>query len=156
MNLELILAAGIISFLLMYFANAIRQEEGHFILRYISYSIGIVLLIIVAKGAIDGEQNCELVLNLTQETWVYGSNFTGYHWDYRGDSLSQVTETGAYPFHRNTTHTYATICYEKTQSTSAKTLYRIANWVFILYIAYVMIYLIYWVFIKVQTWWRRR
>jgi len=131
MNIELILAAGLISFLLMYFANAIKQEDGHFLLRYLSYSIGIILLIIVAKGAIDSTTSCELVLNNTIEN----------------TSVSNITTT---------LHEYATVCYENTQSTSSNVLYKIASWVFILYIAYVMIYLIYWLFMRVQSWWRKR
>jgi Na+/melibiose symporter-like transporter len=126
MSIELILAAGIISFLLMYFAKAIEKEEGHFLLRYLAYSLAIVLFILIAKGAIDAKNVCEPVINQTE---LVGNT---------------------------TSYTYGTYCYNKTSSTSASLLYKIANWVFILYLAYVMLFLIYWLFMKVQSFWRKR
>jgi len=42
------------------------------------------------------------------EAYMYGNNFTGYHWDYDTGTAPDGPQTDAYLFHRNITDTYGT------------------------------------------------
>ena len=54
------------------------------------------------------EETCEVKLIDQQELFVYGDNYTGYHWDYVSP-LPSVKEVNL--FHKNTTYNYQEICF---------------------------------------------
>lgn len=118
--IELILAGGLIAFLLIYFGSQVDKKE-HFAMQLLAYSFAMILIIIVAKGAIDAAETCELVVNQTVE------NIT----------VPNVTTTH--------THTYSRVCHDATDSTSSVALYRFVIGFFVLYIAYLVIYTFYWI-----------
>jgi len=144
MSMTLIVAGGLIAFLLVYFGASIDKKE-HFALQLLAYSFAMILIILVAKGAVDATEKCELVPNVTQEVYVYGNNFDGYHWDGYNTTAPAQIDRDAFLFHKNETVTYSTVCYEVTPSTSAVTLYRFVLGFFILYLAYLIIYTFYWI-----------
>jgi len=72
-----IVAAGIAAFILIYFASNVNEKE-HFILRLLLFSFGIVLLIFLGKGAIDGQEICEIETHNHHFTYFQGSEtFSG-------------------------------------------------------------------------------
>lgn len=119
MSMALIIAGGLIAFLLVYFGTAVDKKE-HFAMQLLAYSCAMILIIIVAKGAIDSSQTCELVLNNTVEN----------------SSIVNITTH---------THAYSEVCYDNTDSSSAVTLYRFVLGFFVLYLAYLVIYTFYWI-----------
>ena len=149
---ELIVAGGLIAFLMIYFGSQVDKKE-HFAMQLLAYSFAMILLIIVAKGAVDATEKCELVENVTQEVFVYGNNYSGYHMDYEGGN-SSLNDLNL--FHKNTTYTYSTVCYEVTPSTSSVALYRFVLGFFVLYIAYLIIYTFYWIIKRFALFVRKR
>jgi len=61
---------------------------------------------IIGLGAVMLASGVEVKTGL-QEVYVYGNNFTGYHWDYDGTQPAPKDLEGAYLFHKNETTVYA-------------------------------------------------
>jgi len=75
--IEAIAAAGIAAFIFIYFASQINEKD-HFILRLLLFSFGIILLIFLGKGAIDGQEVCEIVAHDHDFDYFQGTEtFTG-------------------------------------------------------------------------------
>lgn len=143
MSFQLVLGAGIISFLLFYFAKELDKKE-HFALRLIFFGLGLLMLIPLSKGIIDSGSVCENVLNSTLENYVYGDNYTSYHWDYTYSNPNPNADVNL--FHKNTTYNYDYICYDITDSSTGATVYKITSWIMRLYLAYVLYYFVFWLF----------
>jgi len=150
-----IVAAGFAAFILIYFASNVNEKE-HFILRLLLFSFGIVLLIFLGKGAIDGVEVCENVLNNTQEIYVYGNYFEGYHWDGYNGTAPSPADKNAYLFHKNITNYYSVVCYDRTNTTTGTVLYKTILYMFIVYVAYILFYFVYWMFNLTRKFWKRR
>lgn len=117
MSYELVIGAGILSFLFLYIAQMIDAKE-HFALRLLLIGFSVILLIPLGKGVIDSSSVCESVVNST--------------------SLNSATNV--------TTYSYTSYCYDVTSGTSHFTLYKISLWGFYLFTAYVMFYFVYFIF----------
>lgn len=130
MTLSLIIGAGIISFILIFLATKLNEEE-HFTIRLFFICFAIIFLIIIGKGTIDANQNCELLLNNTYATTTDGN----------------VT---------NTSYKYSTICYSANESTTPITAYKLTSWLFIIFMSYILYYLGYWLFTKINVFYKKR
>lgn len=126
MALALIISAGIIATLLLYFGSQINSKE-HFMMQILAYSFAIILFIIIAKATLDSETTCESVINQTVQN----------------STIANITTTE---------YTYGTHCYSNSGSTSATTLYRVALGFFVLYLAYLIIYTFYWLLKRFSDW----
>lgn len=112
--MEICLMAAIlgVAFLILYFIRDLQTE--HIALRLFGIFMFLALITIAGKAAID--PNCHLVLNNTQEIFIYGNNYTGYHWEYDDSPPPPgINETNL--FHRNTTYYYHTACEERPNNT---------------------------------------
>ena len=138
MSMEFIIGGGIISFLLMYFAKNVDEKE-HFAIRLLSFSVAIILFILIAKAGYDSIIVCEPVVNVTQETYIYGENYSGYHGDY--DVTVPANQLNL--FHKNKTYTYNNYCYEKELTNSHKTLYKLVSYTVLIYMIYIVFYFVY-------------
>ena len=126
-----IVAAGIAAFILIYFASTINEKK-HFILRLLLFSFGIILMIFLGKGAIDGQEICESVVNSTVEF----TNSTN---------------------HTTINYTHGVHCYDRhSNSTTGTVLYKTLLYMFIVYVAYILFYFIYWMFGLTTKFWKRR
>lgn len=114
--------------------------KEHNVLRnlLIIFSFSSLLLI---PNAIINQQVCEPLLNDSYEIYMYGNNFTGYHWDYNTGTAPDGPQVGAYLFHKNVTNTYEEHCYNPM--TSAKGFLKAANLAYLVFIAYIIVYLGY-------------
>lgn len=104
---------GILIFAFLYIFVSLQDAEGkHQILRVFSFFIAVYFMFLLATSSmISASNNCEWLLNDTQEIYVYGNNFTNgsYHWDY--DDPKQVYfNDQAFVFHKNITNNYALFC----------------------------------------------
>lgn len=80
-----------------------------------------ILFFVVAKASFNIEietcsnnpvgEICSLELINKYELYIYGNNYTDYHWDYDYPG-PQTTDTNL--FHQNTTYVYDEICYNST------------------------------------------
>jgi len=84
-----------------------------FVLFVLGYVLDIPLLSIIGAVFIFGlgllvVSDDVQVVNGTEEVYIYGNNFTGYHWDgYNGSSEApSSTDRNAYLFHKNETKIY--------------------------------------------------
>jgi len=139
----LIIAIGVVCFLLLYFAFNLKEQ--HFLMQLMALFFFVFLMFLIPKAALDYEQNCAMVLNQTKEIYQYGNNFTGYHWDYSYETVAPQIENAAYLFHKNTTYYYTWYC-EPNQYSTTTTFYKIVTWFARMFALYVLIYLIYYSF----------
>lgn len=144
MSLELIVAAGIIAVLFVYVAKSLDKE--FLVLQLFFFAIALLLCVVITKGVYDSKETCIDVLNNTQEVYVYGKNYTGYHWDYESPTSPPYTEVNL--FHKNTTYTYSTYCYDNTTSTTSRTVYKLVSWVVYIFNAFMLIYFVYWIILQ--------
>jgi len=127
MDLTLIIAAGIIAFLLLYIARILDEKE-HFAFRFLAISFAIILFVIIAKGSIDATTTCESVINQTIEDTVLNT----------------------------TTHTYMTQCYSNTDSTTSTVLYKFIMGILVVYFLYVLGFFIWKGSSQIMDWVKRR
>jgi len=85
---------------------------------------------------------CETVLVDSQELYIYGNYFDGYHWDaYNATSFApEQTDKEAYLFHTNITNTYEEFCYDKPNG--SRSLLRAFQVILIIFFIYVL--MMYW------------
>lgn len=117
MGYELVIGAGIISFLLLYFASLI-DPKNHAAFRLLLIGLAVVLFIPIGKGIIDSSSVCTSVINST--------------------TLNAVTNVTAY--------TYTTHCYDVTTSTTHNVVFKVVSWLLSLFLMYVLIYFMYDIF----------
>lgn len=122
-----VLGVGTVCFLILYFSNMLSDKHEH-LKRYIAL-VFVITLLLIPKVLMDDSAYCEIVLNSTYETYVYGNNFTGDHWDYEYPPPNNTAlEEQAFVFQRNITNSYDRVCFENPNSTPS-TLYRIVTWI---------------------------
>lgn len=112
MGLALVFGVGITVIVFMLFTRLINGEKHEHIKNFLLIIIFPLLFLIPASLVLD-QTVCEVVLNSTYNTYQYGNNFTGYHWDYDTGTAPDGPQTDAYVFHINTTNTYDNYCYDK-------------------------------------------
>jgi hypothetical protein len=96
----------------------------------------------LAKLGLDSKEVCELRVNYTNNVYVYGSNFTGYHWDYDFD-LNPSASPDYELFHVKAYPTYKTYCYNITNSKTPETVFKSSNWYFRVVFVYVFGFIIW-------------
>jgi hypothetical protein len=134
MGLSVVVGVGVIAFFFLAFAGLVDREK-HKHIRNFLLIISFPLLMII-PGSLSLEQTvCELKLNTTYETYQYGNNFTGYHWDYDTGTAPDGPQTDAYLFHKNITNYYGQYCYTVSNGSRALfTSYALMLLVFVVYV----------------------
>lgn len=137
-----------ICFLLVYIIFHLDGE--HFLLKLLLFLILLVCLPLIPKLLVQNADNCEFLINYTKDTYKYGVNLSGYHFDDYGVPPAFKRDIDdakdALVFHNNRTYYYAEYC--TTQSTTTyDTLMKTTVWIWVLSITYMIIYLI-WVVLK--------
>jgi hypothetical protein len=124
------------------------DKEKHAHIRNFLLIISFPLLMIIPTSLILEQTNCEIVLNYTNEKFMYGNNFTmadgvtpTYHWDY-GDapqfsSVELDNPETVFLFHHNTTYTYGEVCV--TNSNGSRGFFRAFTVILIVFLTYVFI-----------------
>ena len=137
--LETIIATGLIVFVLILLAY--KLDKKHFIIKFFFILMALTLLILIPKATLDTK--CELVLAYSRETYRYGQNFSGYHWDYVDPIEFNPAADAAFLFHRNTTNIYQEKCYNLTDSTTGTTLFKNYTRIYWLVWVYVIFYFMF-------------
>lgn len=137
-----IIGICIVAFGILYFTFLWDKKE-HLILRLLGSFFFVGLLILVPKTALDNSENCEFVLTKQRESYIYGDNFSGYHWDYINPPNLNPSDD-IFLFHRNVTNTYDYVCVESEYNTPF-IFYEVVVWFVRIFITYVFVYL-FWVF----------
>ena len=78
---------------------------------------------------------CESVPTFTEEVYIYGNNYTDYHWDYMTQPPNCTNPndfTCVNLFHRNITTSYETVCTNQTSLPGVGGLVTAYSWVFYL------------------------
>lgn len=140
-DIATVLGIGITAIVLLFIAY--QFDRKHIVMKILTAFFSIFLLLLVAKATIDGGSNCEIVLNKTTEIYVYGDNFTGYHWDYEYIlNPNPNVDDGIFLFHRNITNTYAEFCADNNFITE-NSFYNLILWFFRISLIYVFVYCFY-------------
>lgn len=137
--LAAIVGVAVISGLFLWIAFKLDEEHGLLRFAFILFALGLTFL--VPASVVHSEEVCQPVLNYTRDTYEYGNNFTGYHWDYDTGTAPDGPQLDAYLFHRNTTYDYTTYCYNVTGVGSS--FVRAVKYPYWLFIAYMVVYLFY-------------
>lgn len=116
---------------------AFKLDEEHGLLRLAFILLSMGLLLFVPAAVLHSQEHCEVVVNDT--TYVYGNNFTGYHWDYDTGTAPDGPQVDAYLFH--SLNEYTTYCYNSTGIGVG--LVKAIKYPYWLFIAYLVVYLFY-------------
>lgn len=84
----------------------------------------VLLLVLILTGYFLQYEDCTYQLNDTNETYVYGNNFDGYHWDGYNTTAPPQIDKNSFIFHKNTDYNYDLYCIPEDY-TEAKNLYMI-------------------------------
>lgn len=120
-----------------------KDFDSHNALQILMFFLLISSLFLVGKSAYDDRNYCELVLTDVYETYKYGNNFTGYHWDYDAGTAPETlnpNDVSAYLFHKNISNTYDYVCIDNSSNTSVW-IYRIPLFIIQMAGLYLIIYL---------------
>jgi len=118
--INMMLVLGIAAFIFLQIG--FRLDEKHDFFKFLSLFFAILCLVMIGKAGIDSNQICEIKLNYTDNVYVYGANFTGYHWDYDYD-LNPAQEPDYTLFHVKEYPTYNLVCFTDTTYQSISTIF---------------------------------
>lgn len=121
--LPLIIGLGISAFLVLYFVFLWDKKE-HIFLRILGSFFFVILLFLIPKAALDYDDHCEVVVNLTKST-------------YHNNSVL---------LYKNETYTHDYVCVEQERSTSS-IFYKTILWFQRIFFAYILVYFIYRMFL---------
>jgi hypothetical protein len=139
MSLAFIVGVAVISAVFLTIAFKLDQEHGLLRFAFILFAMGLMFLI--PASLVHDDTTCDTVIISEESLYVYGNNFTGYHWDYDTGTAPDGPQVGAYLFHKNTTYDYGEHCYNVTSS--AVSFVKAVKYPYWLFIAYLVVYLFY-------------
>jgi hypothetical protein len=152
MGLTNVIAIALGAFLILLFAwftYQVTDKQGrkeHILLRLILIFFFLNMLVLLSKSATD---NCEIKLNYTDNVYVYGSNFTGYHWDY--DFTLNPAQVPDYElFHVREYNEYIEVCPESVKTTNSVFFKNMSRLMYVFWF-YIIVYISY-VFLKFKNW----
>lgn len=140
-EIAMILGVGGVCFLILYLIN-ILQEKKHELLKLFLLFMFATLLMLIPKVLSDNSDYCEIVLNETQEIYIYGNNYTGYHWDYDILTGGGKVITDVNLFHKNITNTYDWYCHPNNKVTTS-IFFNAVVWFLRIFWVYVFCYMVY-------------
>jgi hypothetical protein len=118
----------------------------------------IASLIILGRAGLDSGQDCQFLISNTSTFYVYGNNFTDYHWDdYDGASVAPLqVDRDAFLFHTEISNEYEYVC-ENVVNSNYIWIYKLPLWLAYLSSLYLIIYLLIyvWDLIKELPFFRR-
>lgn len=133
---------GIIAFIFL--ALALKLDEKHFFIKILSLFFCVLSMLAISSHVLNNQQHCEILANYTNNVYVYGANFTGYHWDYDYDLNPAQAPTYAL-FHVKEYPTYNRYCFD-TDEASGLSAFKLVNYFLRILLVYMFVYLIYWLF----------
>jgi hypothetical protein len=146
MNIAFIIAVSVFLSILTYIA--FKLDKTHLVLKFFLLFMVLYGFPVMVKGF---TQDCELVPTTVYETYQYGNNFTGYHWDYDTGSAPDGPQVDAYVFHKNISTNYSYICTNVSQEGEISSFIKITMWLSRIFSTYLLIYLTYSVFVAFKN-----
>ena len=134
--LAVVVAIGLVCALMFYFAGQLEQE--HSILKFLTIMFALALLLVV-PAVVTNNEECDYFLANTSAYFVYGNNYTGYHWDYTvgNPSINDINL-----FHEERSYEYEELCVSDDSNTTT-TFFKLVMWFYRLFILYILIFLGY-------------
>lgn len=137
--LETILGLALMVFAFLFLAYILQDK--HQVMKVGAIFFAVFFMLLVGKSVLDNQQHCEILVNYTNNVYVYGSNFSGYHWDYDYDLLpAQAPDYEL--FHIKSYPTYDRYCFD-TGFTTENTAYSMMTWWFRSVYLYLIGFVIY-------------
>lgn len=122
---------------------AFQLDQKHVIIKVISLIFAVLMLLILSNHLLVTQDNCEIVLNRQEEVFVYGDNYTGYHYDYYIDNPNpSVTDLNL--FHKNITYNYTQVCFDYG-GTSPLSSFKVTNYFIQIFQWYIFIFILYFI-----------
>lgn len=134
--LATVVAIGLVSFLMFFFASQLEEEHG--ILKFLTIMFALALLIVM-PAVVTNNEECSYLLTNESSYYVYGDNYSSYHWDYTSPSPS-VNDISL--FHDYTTYYYEEYCVTD-ESNTTNTFFKLVMWFYRLFITYIILFLGY-------------
>lgn len=131
----------------LFFYMAFKLDDKHAVIKYVSAIFGVMMMLSIASFALNNQEICEIQLNYTNNVYVYGSNFTGYHWDYDYD-LNPAQAPDYELFHIKQYNEYILVCFDSPSPGSGLTAFKLVNYFIRILIGYALIFAIYMLFQK--------
>jgi len=132
------IGVGIVVFLLMFFSSIIDKEK-HKHIRTFFLMICLPLLFLIPASLVLESNVCEVVVVNESTYYVYGDNFTDYHWDYTFSPTPQNPLDAAYLFHEEKSFVYDTYCYDKADG--SRTFIIVFSIILVVFMIYITIML---------------
>lgn len=132
---------GVAAFLILYFSFYCLDKE-HIIFRIGAAFFFLILLMLIGRVAMDNADACDIYLINSTEIYIYGENYTDYHYDDYGSGVSNQNDDVMNLFHRNITNNYGVKCVEDPTNTGSL-FYDIVLWFLRLFVIYLLIYYSY-------------
>jgi len=123
---------------LFYLSGREPRRKGVIDTKWLLFAGGLAYLILshfaifiaIGQGLDENyEAPCEWLLNHSEETYIYGNNFTDYHWEYTNDPSASLTNE-AFLFHKNITNTYYDTCAGDSAPAGSSALVVTFTWLF--------------------------
>lgn len=141
-SLPTILGISVVCFLVAYVAFKLDKEKHEHLQAFLVMIFFFLLLFIPQTILEYNDKYCSFELNTTQNYYVYGNNFTSYHWDYTGsDPVPVQIANDAFVFHTNITNHYNRFCVEQPYKTPQK-FFTAVLWIVRIIQVYLIIFLI--------------
>lgn len=142
MFLSLTIGLGILA--LSFFILAFQLDQKHVIIKVISLIFGVLMLLVLANHLLVTQDDCQMLLNRVEEVYIYGDNYTGYHYDYYVDYPNpSVTDMNL--FHRNITYNYTEVCLTYGGS-SGLSAFKVITYFIRIFQAYIFLFILYFIF----------
>ena len=135
LGLGVTIGVSVVVFLLMFFSTIVDREK-HKHIRTFFLMICLPLLFLIPASLVLESTTCEVVLNSSEDIYVYGNYFDDYHWyGYNITAPSQLDKE-AFLFHVDTENTYTEYCYHKEDGSRTFIIaFSVILVVFMIYIA---------------------
>lgn len=138
-----VIGLGIIAALFMLLA--FKLDEQHQVIKVTALIFSILSMLAISSSVLNNQDHCEILVNYTNNVYVYGSNFTGYHWDYDYD-LNPAQAPDYEIFHVKQYYTYDRFCFDNPAEGSGLSVFKLMNYFIRILQWYALVFIIYWIF----------
>lgn len=113
----MIIEAFAVFFVLAFLFIIVGYKSENIVMQLAGFALIALLSFTFLTGSIEFKtgqtvEECENVINFTDNVYVYGNNYTGYHWDYDYDLNPSFNDYNL--FHVKEYNTYTTLCTNST------------------------------------------
>lgn len=142
------LGLGVIAALFL--VMALFLDEKHFFIKILALFFCVLSMLAMASDLLGNQDHCDFVVTSINETYEYGNNFTGYHWDYDVADAPEFNNpndpASVFLFHKQINYGYSWQCENTDRPGAGLSIFKMLNYFLRILLVYMFLYLIYWIF----------